>query len=117
MSGQAGAGAPMRRVLAYVPDLMDRSRLSGLPGIELRFVSDPGELATHAAHWQADVVVVDLGRAGVLDALRAGDIGGRLVGFGSHVDADTLEAARAAGCHEVLPRSRFFARPGEVING
>jgi DNA-binding NarL/FixJ family response regulator len=31
----------------------------------------------------------------------------RTVAFGSHVDADRLKAARAAGCDRVLPRSRF----------
>lgn len=29
------------------------------------------------------------------------------VAFGSHVDAEALAAARAAGCAEVMPRSRF----------
>jgi hypothetical protein len=29
------------------------------------------------------------------------------VAFGSHVEVDTLAAAKAAGCHVVLPRSRF----------
>src|SRR4051794_34575493 len=29
------------------------------------------------------------------------------VAFGSHVDTDSLAAARAAGCDPVLPRSRF----------
>jgi hypothetical protein len=31
------------------------------------------------------------------------------IAFGSHVDVEVLVAARAAGCHEVLPRSRFAA--------
>jgi hypothetical protein len=31
------------------------------------------------------------------------------VAFGSHIDVDALAAARAAGCHDVLPRSRFAA--------
>jgi CheY-like chemotaxis protein len=30
-----------------------------------------------------------------------------LVAYGSHVDADGLRAAREAGCHFVLPRSKF----------
>jgi len=30
-----------------------------------------------------------------------------VVGYGSHVDAATLKAARAAGCDVVLPRSQF----------
>ncbi len=35
--------------------------------------------------------------------------GVRVVGFGSHVDKAALQAARAAGCDPVLPRSKFFA--------
>jgi hypothetical protein len=31
------------------------------------------------------------------------------VAFGPHVDVENLTAARAAGCHVVLPRSRFAA--------
>ena len=93
-------------VVAYVPDLMDRSKVSGAaPGAT--FVATPGALAAAAAG--ADVAVVDLGRAGVLEVLPALTATGvRVVGFGSHVDRDTLDAARAAGCTEVLPRSAFF---------
>ena len=50
-----------RRVLAFVPDLMDRSRLSAVPGIELRFAGAASELATMSSGWSADIVVVDLG--------------------------------------------------------
>jgi hypothetical protein len=106
---------PSRRVLAFVPDLMDRSRLSAVPGIELRFAGAASELATLSSGWAADIVVVDLGRPGVIEALATGGLSGRIIGFGSHVDTETLDAARAAGCHEVLPRSRFFANPAERL--
>lgn len=98
----------MTRVAAYVPDLMDRSRLSSLP--DVTFVGSPGELV--GAH--AEVIVVDLARAGVLDVLPSLQ-GRRVVAFGSHVDTDLLDAARAAGA-EVLPRSRFFADPAAVLS-
>jgi DNA-binding NarL/FixJ family response regulator len=35
--------------------------------------------------------------------------------FGSHVDADALEAARAAGCSEVMPRSKFTLQLPDLI--
>ena len=95
-------------VVAYVPDLMDRSRLAG---IDVTFVASPDALA--AASASADVVVVDLGRPGALEMLPS--ITGRVIGFGSHVDAELLDAARAAGCDEVLPRSKFFARARELL--
>lgn len=95
-------------IAAYVPDLMDRSRLAGVPGIE--FVSSPAALASTSA----DTVVVDLSRAGVLDVLPS-LAAGRIIGFGSHVDRDLLTAARAAGCTEVLTRSQLFGRVAEVL--
>ena len=95
-------------VVAYVPDLMDRSRLAG---IEVTFVASPAALA--AASASADVVVIDLSRPGALDVLAS--LSGRVIAFGSHVDAELLAAARAAGCDEVLPRSKFFARARELL--
>ena len=95
----------MTRVVAYVPDLMDRSRLTAQSGLEVTFVTEPDALA--AAAPGAALVIVDLARPGVLDAVAAG-VGAPVVGFGSHVESELLTAARAAGCREVLPRSRFF---------
>ncbi len=97
----------MTRVIAYVPDLMDRSKLAAAG--EVTFVSTPGELAAATA----DLVVVDLSRPGVMEVLS--QVGVRTIGFGSHVDHELLAAARAAGCDEVLPRSKFFARIGELL--
>ncbi|MCU1356969.1 MAG: hypothetical protein JWM89_2387 [Acidimicrobiales bacterium] len=105
------------RVVALVPDLMDRSRLGGLgrPGeVDLVHVRAAGELREAVAVAPTALVVVDLGRPGVLDAVRAG-LGARVVGFASHVDTDLIAAAEAAGCTEVLPRSRFFARLAELL--
>lgn len=108
--GSAGAPPPEPVVLAHVPDLMDRSKISAaLPSV--RFVARPGALVEAATEARATLVIVDLGRAGVLDALPdLAAAGIATIGFGSHVDEALLAAARAAGCTEVLPRSKFFAR-------
>jgi hypothetical protein len=53
--------------------------------------------------------VVDLSRPGAVDALGAVPAGVRTIAYGSHVDTAVLDAARAAGCDEVLPRSAFFS--------
>jgi hypothetical protein len=93
-------------VVAYVPDLMDRSKVAAA-GPAVSFVPTPAALAEAAA--AGDLAVVDLGRPGAVDALPAlVATGARVVAFGSHVDRETLAAARAAGCEEVLPRSAFF---------
>jgi hypothetical protein len=90
------------RVAAYVPDLMDRSRFAAIDGVQ--FVTGPEELLAV----EADVVVVDLSRPGVIAVLpRLGGV--HTVGFGSHVDLEVLDAARRAGCDVVLARSAFFA--------
>jgi hypothetical protein len=95
----------MSRVVAYVPDLMDRSRFpSGVT-----FVATPDDLVGV----DGDLVIVDLGRAGVLEVLPR--IGVRTIGFGSHVDTELLDAARAAGCTEVLPRSQLFRRLPDLL--
>ena len=93
-------------VVAYVPDLMDRSKVAAA-GPAVSFVATPAALVEAAPG--ADVAVVDLGRRGVADVMPAlVATGVRVVAFGSHVDRETLEGARAAGCEEVLPRSAFF---------
>lgn len=94
------------RLVALVPDLMDRSRISaGLATVD--FLAGPVALADLGP---LDVVLVDLGRAGVLQALAG--CAAQVVGFVSHVDEDLAQQARSAGVAEVLARSVFFRRLG-----
>ncbi len=99
----------MTRTIAYVPDLMDRSRLSAVATVT--YVSRLDELVVAAAG--ADLVVVDLGRPGVLDLLA--QVSAPTIGFGSHVDRDLLAAATAAGCDRVMARSAFFGHAAELL--
>ncbi len=99
-------------VIAYAPDLMDRSKLSAADP-DVSFVSRPGDLA--AAADGADLVVVDLGRPAVFEVLAEVTGVARVIGFGSHVDRATLERAQAAGC-EAMPRSQFFRSLGELLS-
>lgn len=90
-------------VAAFVPDLMDQSKVKGaIPGVVM--LRTPAKVAESTA----DVVIVDLSRPGIIDSVSG--LEGWVIGFGSHVDDTLLEAARAAGCDEVLPRSVFFKR-------
>ena len=101
----------MSRVVAYVPDLMDRSRLAGLG--DVAFVPNPADLAERAAVEGAEVVVVDLTRPGALEAVAGVDA--RVVGFANHTERELMEAARAAGCDIVVARSVFFSRFRELV--
>ena len=40
-----------------------------------------------------------------------------MVGYGSHVEAATLRAARAAGCDPVWPRSKFVEELPRALPG
>jgi hypothetical protein len=98
-------------VVAYVPDLMDRSKVTAAaPGTT--FVARPADLAA-AATDPGGVVVLDLSRPGVLDAL---PLPGRVVGFASHVDTETLDAASERGV-TVMARSAFFRDVARHLTG
>jgi hypothetical protein len=62
-------------------------------------------------------MIVDLNQDGFLTA--AADwkrrTGGKVIGFVSHVDAETIALARSEGLDEVLPRSAFVARLDQII--
>jgi hypothetical protein len=101
----------MNTIVAYVPDLMDRSKVQAAGGGAVRFISSPAALAEAASDAAVRLAIVDLSRPGALDALPLlAAVGVRTIGFGSHVDHELLDAARTAGCDEVLPRSAFFRR-------
>lgn len=110
MLRKSASEAVERRVVAFVPDLMDQSRLVA-PGVEVVFVDDPLELGGA----RADLIVVDLARSGVIEAL--GAVVDPTVGFVAHVDEATMAAGLAAGCDEVLARSRFFRRFPDLAAG
>jgi len=96
------------RVVALVDDLMDRSRMHGIAGLEWATSVEAGT--------GADTIVVDLVRYGPqVGALRERAPTALIVAFGPHVDEAALSAARAAGADRVLPRSRFFADPAAAL--
>jgi hypothetical protein len=98
------------KVVALVPDLMDRSRLSAAVE-DVAFAGDPNACAG------AEVVVVDLSRfsGDVVAAVRSIAPDARIVAFGPHVDEGLLASARDAGADTVLPRSRFFRDPAGAL--
>ena len=95
-------------VVAFVPDLIDRSKVAAAGDVV--FVDQPEALVNAPG----DIVVVDLMRPGVLEVLPALR-GRRVIGFGRHTERARLEAATAAGCGEVLPRSSFFPHLDELL--
>ena len=77
-------------------------------------------LRTHATEGSVEAVILDLNSAAALEVIRRlkGEEQTRslpLVGFASHVAADVIAAARAAGCDQVLARSVFTKQLAELL--
>lgn len=106
------------RIEAFAPDLMDQSKLrAAFADHDFGLLRSIGALADSTA----DLLLVDLGRPGVLETIEAltasADFASRqVVGFGSHVDEELLAAATAAGATQVLARSVFFRRIPNLTN-
>ncbi len=108
--------APVVQGLLLCDDLIFTSRVTGTArdfGLVIRPARSLDMLETLARQQPPRCVIVDLGNPGLvitdlMDRLRAVCSAlPRVVAYGSHVDTETLRAARAAGCDPVLPRSKF----------
>ncbi len=112
MSGQTEATPPG---LLLSDDLIFASRITGTAravGLEVRQVRALDRLVETVQQVGARCVIVDLAFSGLALAelmRRFGEMESppRVVAYGSHVDAGSLNAARAAGCQPSLPRSKF----------
>ncbi|MCU1492433.1 MAG: response regulator receiver protein [Acidimicrobiaceae bacterium] len=107
----------MKRIVALVPDMIDRSRVAAAAsaaGRELVVVREASDLVGRVGE-DTDLVLLDLARPGVLEVL-ADLEGTRTIGFASHVDRDLIRRARAAGCGKVLARSAFFSGLGALLS-
>lgn len=102
--------------LLLCDDLIFSSRITGTAkALELRILPARSveALRTLALERQPSCLIVDLSHP----ELKISDLIAflretcspvpRVVGYGSHVDTASLQAAREAGCDPVLPRSKF----------
>jgi len=91
-------------------------------GIELSFARSPEDLLGQARAKNPGLIIFDLNATRLhpmraIAALKADDTLRSIttLGFVSHVDSDIIAAARAAGIDEVLARSAFTERLGEIL--
>lgn len=95
-------------------DLLFTSKITGTAqalGLSMRVARTPDALLSMAEASPPGAVLIDLHHPGLdlatlLPALHVP----RVIGYGSHVEAAMLHAARVAGCTLVLPRSKFVER-------
>jgi PleD family two-component response regulator len=92
-------------------------------GAEVYFERTPGMALARIKEKQPALVIFDLNSArldplGVIAQLKSDPETSRIttLGFVSHVHADTIAAAREAGIDDVLARSAFAERLGEILS-
>jgi DNA-binding NarL/FixJ family response regulator len=117
----AGSGA-MGLLLSR--DLIFTSKIKGTAaelGYSIMVVGTSSQAHSMIETYRPSVVLVDLNAAelvapaALVDYQRIAGPDAWFIAFGSHVDAKSLDAARAAGCHVVLPRSRFAAELPQLL--
>jgi len=104
----------MADVAALVDDLFFQSKMMETArqvGVDLCACSTPEALAAEISAGAPRLVVIDLNAQGnpleaVQQVLSLGK-GIPLIAYLSHVQTDLAESARAAGCLDVMPRSKF----------
>ena len=108
-------------VLALVDDLFFQAKIQETArkmGVTVKTVTGGEQFITEAAS-QPALLLVDLNaRGGALEALeKLHSAGNRLpvIAFLSHVQTELAERARAAGCREVMPRSKFTQELAAIL--
>lgn len=114
-------------IVAAVDDLLFSSKIRSVAkalGVEVVFARAPEATVAEVRARKPALVIFDLdaGRLRPLEALSALEqdpetAAIRAVGFVSHVRADVVSAARAAGADEVLARSAFVAALPDLVAG
>ena len=103
-------------VIAVVDDLLFKSKIRAVAqsvGSTVSFARGVDDVAAMVRERSPELVLIDLeGRSGdPIETIRAihtaAGSGTRIIGFGSHVNVDRLQAAKEAGCDQALARSAF----------
>ena len=111
-----GTTADPPATLCLIRDLMFASKVTAAAtaaGVAVRLLRDPAALATV----DGSQLIVDLNQPAALPAAAAwrARTGRPVIGFVSHVDVDTVAAARAAGVDRVLARSAFAQQLPDLL--
>lgn len=110
--------------LYLTKDLFFASRVTAAArslGAELRVVGSLEELRQQPDPEACSLALLDLDAPNlnpseVVAELRQGEgAGPRIIAFGSHIHEDRLDAARQAGCDQVLTRGQFDRQAGEIL--
>lgn len=114
---------PDPAVLVVIDDLIFRSKLAAAAeqaGTRVVWVGTADQLAASLAEPLWRLAIVDLGWAAgdphdAIRALRQAAPDMPVVAYYPHVQTDQRDAAVAAGCADVMPRSAFVQRLPELL--
>ena len=115
----------MADVIVLIDDLFFQAKLfetAKLTGVTLETAATGEQLLKAAAAHPEALVIVDLNaRQGALDAVeqlcKGPENSRQVIAFLSHVQTELAERARAAGCREVMPRSKFTQNLAAILRG
>jgi len=113
-------------ILCVMDDLIFSIKIQtaakALGGIDLFFERSPDMVVPRIREKQPSLVIFDLNSrttnpmTAIAEMKADPDLKAiRTLGFVSHVDADAVAAARAAGIDQVLARSAFAAQLGQIL--
>jgi len=107
-------------VLVACRDLLYRSRIQSAAdrlGVALTLAPRDRPLADAARAAGGGIALLDLGDAGVLEAIPEVRAAGLTVfAFAGHVQEERIAAARAAGADEVLSKGQLVARIDAILS-
>lgn len=114
----------MADVVALVDDIFFQAKMQETArrvGVDLKTVTSGEALLAETQAAAPALLIVDLNaRGGALEALerlRAAGNQRPVIAFLSHVQVELAERARAAGCREVMPRSKFTQNLATILSG
>ena len=112
----------MGKVVAMVEDIFFIAKMKETAkqsGVELETAGTAEALAAAAKSDATSLLIVDLNARGSIEAieqLRASGNTLPVIAYLSHVQVELAERARAAGCTEVMPRSKFTRELAEILS-
>jgi len=109
-------------VVVLVDDLFFQSKIvetARHAGVDLKLCGTPDVFIAEIERSAPALAIVDLNaRANPLSAIERLQAAGNLVpviGYLSHVQTELAERAKAAGCREVMPRSKFSMNLAAIL--
>ena len=112
----------MADVVVLVDDLFFQSKIvetARHTGVDLKLCSTPNAFIAGNRRQRASLAIVDLNaRSNPLSAIERLKAAGNqvpVISYLSHVQTELAEQAKAAGCREVMPRSKFSMNLAAIL--